>query len=198
MIHIEGLWAENLLTAEGQLLHENAHDPFFTEKRQDALIVRDMAIYSSELGASGNCDVVEFSRDSTGVTLSGRDGLWLPRIVEYKRGRSKDDDWDRLQLTAQAMCLEEMLSCPKINESYLYYGETRRREPVELTGELRGAVRRMFAEMREYYNRRHTPRVKPSKSCGRCSLNVHCLPGLLKQKSVAQYINAALAEGAET
>ena len=31
LIHIEQLWAENVRTSEGQLLHERAHDPAFKE-----------------------------------------------------------------------------------------------------------------------------------------------------------------------
>ena len=198
MIHIEQLWEENYLTAEGRLLHERAHDPFFTEKRRDVIIVRDMAIHSSELGVSGKCDVVEFLRDDErGVKLFGRAGLWLPNVVEYKRGKSKIDDCDRLQLTAQAICLEEMLGCPAIEQSCLYYGETRRREYVSLTAELRDTARKMFAEMHEYYNRRYTPRVKPSKACKRCSMSQMCLPTMLKKQSVAHYIDSSLRKETE-
>jgi len=198
LIHIEELWAEDYRTAQGRLLHEKAHDPFFTEKRGDVIITRDMAVYSNELGVSGQCDIVEFLRDDAhGVRLFGRDGLWLPRSVEYKRGRSKADDCDRLQLTAQTMCLEEMLSCPKIEQGCLYYGETKRREYVDLTDELRGAVRKMFAEMHEHYDRRYTPRVKKTKSCKSCSLSELCLPGLPDRPSVAQYIESTLRGEAE-
>ena len=197
LIHIEELWAENVLTAEGRLLHEKAHDPFLTEKRRDIIITRDMAIHSRALGTSGKCDVVEFIRNEDGITLFGREGRWLPKVVEYKRGKPKIEDCDKLQLTAQAICLEEMLNCQEIEESYLYYGETRRREPVELTDDLRTAVKDIFAEMHAYYEQRYTPRVKPTKSCQRCSLNSQCLPGLMKQKSVSQYIAAALSEDVE-
>lgn len=194
LIHIEQLWEENSLTVEGNLLHEKAHDPFFTEKRGDVITVRDLSVYSRELGISGQCDVVEFLRDDAGVPLFGRVGRWLPQIVEYKRGKAKLDDCDRSQLALQAMCLEEMLVCPKIEKGSLYYGETRRRESVELTDELRDAVRRMVAEMHEYYDRRYTPRVKPGKSCKNCSLSDKCLPDILGNRSVAQYIESSLGE----
>mgnify|MGYP000898501997 FL=1 len=72
-----------------------------------------------------------------GVPIAGREGKWLPVPVEYKRGKSKEIDADRLQLCAQAICLEEMFCCPKIEVAYIYYGETRRREKVTLTDELR-------------------------------------------------------------
>jgi CRISPR-associated exonuclease Cas4 len=193
LIHIEEQWAENYRTAEGHLMHERAHDPFFTEKRRDVIITRDMAVRSNELGVSGQCDVVEFLRDDdNGVALFGQAGKWRPRPVEYKRGKTKLGDFDRLQLCAQAMCLEEMLLCPPIGQGCLYYGETKRREYVDLTDELRGTVRDMFAEMHAHFERRYTPRVKPSKACKSCSLRDLCVPKLPEEHSVGKYIKDAI------
>ena len=198
LIHIEGFWDENYLTAEGGVLHERVHDPFFVEKRKELILVRDMAIRSRELGATGKCDMVEFHMDRNGVSLFGRDGLWLPTVIEYKRGKPKVDDWDRLQLTAQAICLEEMLCCSKLDKSYLYYSQIRRREEVELTDELRGQVKDIFVEMHDYYRRSFIPKVKPSKGCKSCSLVDLCLPALMKKQSVSQYIEMVLRKENET
>jgi CRISPR-associated exonuclease Cas4 len=143
------------------------------------------------------CDVVEFHSDENGVCLSGRKGCWNPCPVEYKRGRPKTHDADRLQLCAQAMCLEEMLVCAPIETAYLFYGETKGREAVALTQELRQAVREAFAEMYALCDRRHTPRVKKTKSCVSCSLRDYCVPELPEQGRVLSYISGALAEGYE-
>ena len=195
LIHIEQLWSENLYTVEGDLLHEKAHDKFFTEKRNDVIVVREMAVSSSELGVSGQCDIIEFIKDDVrSVKLSGRSGKWFPQIVEYKRGKSKIEDWDRLQLTLQAMCLEDMLNCVKIEKSCIFYGETKRREYVELTDELRDTVKKMLSEMHDHYNRRYTPKVKETKSCKRCSLYEICLPHAIKKSDAAQYIELILRE----
>ena len=35
LIHIEQQWQENEYTVAGELLHKNAHDPFFNEKRKE-------------------------------------------------------------------------------------------------------------------------------------------------------------------
>lgn len=102
-------------------------------------------------------------------------------------------DADRLQLCAEAMCLEEMLSC-EIVEGALFYQRTRRRERVELTEELRGTVVAMVQEMHQLFSRGHTPRVKPRKACSACSLKDICLPELLKAKSAEQYIHAYVNE----
>ena len=96
---------------DGAILHENAHDGIRTESRGDLLITRDMRVFSRTLGVSGACDVLEFRRGGTGVPLTGREGLWQPFPVEYKRGLPKEHDADALQLCGQAMCLEEMLCC---------------------------------------------------------------------------------------
>ena len=191
LIHLEQQWAENLRTVEGDLLHERAHDESFAEKRGNTLTVRGLRIQSPNLGISGSCDVVEFLRDENGVSLAGREGRWRPYPVEYKRGTSKETDADRLQLCCQALCLEEILCC-EIPEGALFYGETRRRECVELTDELRAEARAMLAEMHEYQKRGYTPKVKPGTHCRACSLNELCLPKLCKNPSAKAYLSAAL------
>lgn len=195
LIHIENLWAENVRTVEGNILHERAHDDQFTESRGDVLILRGLRIASEKLGLSGTCDVVEFHQHPQGVALYGREGRWLPYPVEYKRGKPKEDDCDQLQLCAQAMCLEEIFVCD-IPEGSLYYGETRRRQRVSFTPELRERVESMAAEMRAYYDRRHTPSAKPSKACNACSLKDLCLPKLTKRESVSAYIHAHTGDDA--
>ena len=100
---------------------------------------------------------------------------------------------DRLQLAAQAMCLEEMFSA-QILEGAIFYGETRRREPVAISEDLRQEVRNCFQEMHGYYERKYTPRVKYSKSCSACSLKEICLPRLGKAVSVKTYISQMIKE----
>lgn len=193
LIHIEDQWAENLGTVEGSLMHEHVHDRSFRESRGDCLTVRGLAVHSALLGVSGECDAVEFHRDPAGISLRGREGLWRPYPVEYKRGKPKEHNADELQLCAQAMCLEEMLCCD-IPQGALYYGEPRRRTVVLLTPELRGQVRDCLSEMHEMFGRRHTPKVKPSKVCNSCSLKDLCLPKLMGRKTVATYLADAMEE----
>ena len=193
LIHIEHQWAENYRTIDGAILHENAHDTSFRESRGDALTTRGVSVYSAALGVSGQCDVLEYRRGSTGIPLAGREGLWQPYPVEYKRGKPREDTGDTLQLCGQAMCLEAMLCCD-IPEGALYYGEIRRRVPVTFSPELREQVRSYLEEMHQLYRRGYTPRVKPSKSCNACSLKELCLPKLMKSRSVSAYLKAAMEE----
>lgn len=193
LIHIENQWQDNLRTVEGELLHERAHKEGFSEKRRDLITSRGLRVFSPTLGVAGNCDIVEFRLSENGVRLNGQDGRWNPVPIEYKRGISKINDADRLQLCGQAICLEEMLACD-IPHGYLFYGETRRREKVEFTEELRRSVIAMLTEMHELYRRGYTPRVKPGKHCNACSLKEICLPSLLRKTDTEKYINTALAE----
>lgn len=191
LIHIEHQWAENLRTVEGDLFHTRAHDEKQREKRGDILTLRGLSVFSSALGLSGKCDVVEFHTDPAGVPLRGETGLWRPYPVEYKRGSPKTHQADELQLCAQAMCLEEMLCC-SILEGSLYYGEARRRTRVPLDESLRQQVRELSKEMHQLYTRGYTPKVKPTRSCNACSLKDLCLPALLRKKPVADYLAQAM------
>ena len=196
LIHIEQQWAENVHTVVGELMHKKAHDPYLVEKRKDLLVARSLPIASRKMGISGECDVVEFHRCEDGVKLHGRKGNVSVYASEYKKEKPKLTEEDRLQLAAQAMCLEEMFSTD-IPEGALFYGETRRREVVEITEDLRQEVRNMFQEMHQYFERKYTPKVKYSKSCTACSLKDICLPKLGKSGSVKDYIHQMLKEDEE-
>lgn len=196
LIHIEQQWAENVHTVTGELMHKKVHDPLLREKRKDVIIARALPVASRELGISGECDLVEFHKCEDGIKLHGHRGLYSIYPVEYKKGKPKISEEDKLQLAAQAMCLEEMFSA-KVPEGAIFYGETRRRETVKITEELRSEVKNMFCEMHEYYARKYTPKVKYSKSCNACSLKDICLPRLGKSVSVKTYIDQMLKEEEE-
>lgn len=188
LIHVEQEWKDNALTVEGKYLHKRADDPFFIETRGGVLITRSVPVASYRLGLIGICDVVEFTPASQGIHLPEREGFYLPAPIEYKRGKPKREPVDEVQLCAQAICLEEMLSV-KIPTAWLYYGQTRHRHVVELTNDLRTLVEKMAAEMHAYFHRGYTPRVKITKSCRSCSLADVCLPELQKNHLPAsQYI----------
>ncbi len=188
LIHVEQQWRENVLTAEGRILHDRADDPFFTETRNGVITARSVPIASYRLGLVGVCDVVEFTASPDGVRLPGREGLYAPAPVEYKRGQEKRDHSDEAQLCAQGMCLEEMLSAT-IPRGWLYYGQTRHRVETPFTPELRTLVKEMSDEMHHYMSRGHTPQVKPFKGCRSCSLADVCLPHLQgKATSASRYI----------
>lgn len=179
LIHIEQQWAENRYTAEGQVLHERV-DSHEKNKIGGVRIVRTLPIFSSRLGVSGQADVVEFHDD----------GTVLP--VEYKRGRPKKDQCDEVQLCAQALCLEEMLSVA-IAGGALYYGQQRRRKTVIFSPVLRELTISITQKVHELVTKQCTPSAIYSTKCEQCSLLNLCLPrSCEKQRSVQRYLAAVI------
>lgn len=202
LIHVERTWTENRLTAEGRFLHENA-DSGRGESRGDLRITRALPLRSLDLGLSGRADVVEFHRlkepvpdQTAGVVLERAEGLWRPRPVEYKRGRPKEGNCDRVQLCAQALCLEEMLSV-EIPEGSLYYQRTKRREDVVFDTRLREQTVAVAADVRRLLVEGRTPPARWEPKCSRCSLVEVCLPNA-SESSARRYLEGVLEPGPDT
>lgn len=197
LIHIEQQWVENVRTAEGRIMHDRTHNADIKEVYSDSIITRSMFLRSLKLGLFGQADVIEFwlvSKESGGIHLEGFSGYWMPKPIEYKRGKPKTDDRDKVQLCAQALSIEEMLEV-KIEEGALYYGETRRREIVLFTPELRQHVAELSREMHRLFSQGLTPRAKYEKKCLACSLIDICEPKMINRKgSVSEYINQAIQQ----
>ena len=168
-----------------------ANDAEFHEKRGELVITRAMAVSSSRLGISGECDAVELRKSEEGIELYGLDGKYTVTPVEYKRGEPKEDDCDAVQLMAQALCLEDMLYC-NIPFGYLYYGEIRRRVKVVFDDALRMRTEDIIAEMHHLYKKRYTPKVKRRKCCNACSLKNICLPVICGNKKASDYVEKML------
>ena len=194
LIHVEQQWRENVLTAEGRIQHEAAHDETRVEKRGGLIISRGMRVLSHSLQLQGACDVVEFHRGSKGIPQKGREGLWQPFPVEYKHGKKGISTVaDALQLCCQAICLEEMLLCD-VPTGAIFYQETHRREEIALDEALRTQAGEMAAEMNEFFRRGYTPKVRRKAGCKSCSMKEECLPQLLQSSDVAMYIHSAVEE----
>lgn len=196
LIYVEGVWGENRLTALGRNLHERTHDPQ-SEQRAGILIRRSLPLHSLQLGLSGVADVVEFHPATTGgVEIHGLAGRFQPFPVEYKRGKPKPDDCDQVQLCAQAMCLEEMMQVT-VERGALYYGEPRRRQPVEFTLELRAETARLALRLHELIASGFTPPAQREAKCRSCSLLEDCLPRARKQPPSAQAYLRQMLEAAQ-
>ena len=192
LIHVEQQWEENYFTIDGEIKHERVDHPEH-EKRKNTIIIRALPVKSRTRGITGKCDVVEYKKDKSGIFIPLYNDNFIVTPIEYKRGKPKEDNSDKLQLLAQALCLEEMLFT-RIERGYLYYFETRRREEVQFTDELRQKVFDILEEMHSYMNRWFTPKVRTSKKCVACSLRNICLPVLNKNKDVKQYIQRRIME----
>ena len=167
LIHIENVWTENVLTAEGRVMHDRAHGKGH-ETRGDVRTAFGLRLRSLRLGLTGQADVVEFHRQGSGG--------WLPYPVEYKRGHPKANDCDRIQLCAQALCLEEMKGV-SIEAGALFYGETRHRLDVTFDAELRAKTEALCARLHAFIEAGVTPvAVYEKGKCDHCSLLENCLP----------------------
>ena len=183
LIHIEQLWSENLFTAEGRIMHDKV-DTANRESRGNIRIEYGVPMRSLRLGLIGKADVVEFHKID--------DGTWMPFPVEYKRGKPKMDDCDKVQLCAQAICLEEMMKV-EIPEGALFYGQTRRREDVVFDEKLRRETEDAAMKVHALIETGTTPKPEYSKKCKKCSLYELCLPKISgKSKSASNYLLTAM------
>ncbi|MCE8040398.1 CRISPR-associated protein Cas4 [Halomonas sp. MCCC 1A11062] len=179
LIHLEQQWEENRYTAEGRILHERA-DHLGHERRRGIHTAMALPLASEVLGLTGVADVVEFDETRQPHVV---------RPIEYKRGRPKAHRADEVQLCAQALCLEEMLSL-RIEEGALYYGKTRRRKTVTFDEELRTLTLRIIAETRALFDSNRTPSATyEPKRCDHCSLIDACQPQVMgKQRSAGRWL----------
>ena len=183
LIHVEGAWSENFLTATGRVLHERV-DRQGAETRKDMHLATSLRLVSKRIGVMGVADKVEVLRvespvDSDGRVIAAclpkRTGYWRPHPVEYKRGRPKEHRADEVQLCGQALCLEEMLGVV-IPCGDLFYGETRRRVEVVFDADLRLLTENVTARVREIVSSGETPPPIVGKKCEACSLKEICRP----------------------
>jgi len=186
LIHVEQIWEESRLTAEGRIQHERV-DQGGAETRRDVKRVFGLPIRCLRLGLVGKADVVEFHRHA--------DGRWMPYPVEHKRGRRKQEDWDRVQLCAQALCLEEMLDVP-VTEGALFYGKEQRREIVVISEALRRETEEVAAAVHRMVAKGRTPPAEYAPKCDNCSLVGICLPRGVggRGNRVARYLANVLEE----
>lgn len=173
LIHVEDSYAENLYTLRGNRSHrrvdrdgEHPHGP-------NVRVERALPLWSDRLGLTGRADVVEF-HDET------------PYPVEYKYGRTRHHSPARVQLCAQAMCLEEMTG-EVVPKGALFFTKSHRREQVKMTPALRQAVEEAVAAVRSLLRKEHMPPPVNDARCPKCSLKPACLPEPLDRAARQQW-----------
>lgn len=196
LIHIEQQWDDNRLTMEGSLMHQHADDPFYRQKCGDCISLRSVSVASHQLGLYGVTDVVELhpADDETNAIRHPRyPGWWLPYPVEYKHGKPKKHEEDEVQLTAQAMCLEEQYGI-HIDCGAIFYAEIRHRVEVQITDVLREIVRDCAQQMHEIFSSGSLPAIQRGRHCEKCSLNNICMPESADCTRVSHYLKKNLYE----
>lgn len=177
LIHLEQAWEENYWTAQGRLLHERV-DNGEPEQRGNVRFERGVAVISHRLHITGKLDLLEIE--------SRPPGSFFP--VEYKRGKPKVEDWDRVQVCAQILCLEEMRDIC-IEEGALWYWQVRKRERVVIDDALRIHTETIIAEAQRVLTNGVTPKPVFDVRCRACSLIDLCEPGALQKDRSAAYVN---------
>jgi CRISPR-associated exonuclease Cas4 len=166
LIHLEQVWEENIFTLRGLRVHERVDTPTH-ELIEGVRVERSLSLVSHQHQLRGIADVVEFLADGT------------PFPVEYKVGARKAKDADRVQLCAQAMCLEEMFG-REVQSGALFYAKSKRRLAVAFDTGLRSLVSQTVQEIQALWKNPVMPRPVADARCDDCSLVEACMPHSLR------------------
>ena len=188
LIHVERIWAENELTAEGHVAHDRVDLPGLSGRGR---IARSVHLRSDRLGLAGRADVVEF------LPPSGPGRPEVPFPIEYKRGRMTDRLPDRIQLCAQAIALEEMTGV-SVPRGALFYHASRHRVVVEFDAELRAETELIASRVRAMLTGGTVPKAALQPKCRRCSLREACQPAPPGAASPTRYLLELVSSTGET
>jgi CRISPR-associated exonuclease Cas4 len=166
LIHLEQVWEENIFTLRGLRVHERVDQPTH-DLIEGVRVERSLSLVSHQHQLRGIADVVEFLADGT------------PFPVEYKVGARKAKDADRVQLCAQAMCLEEMFG-REVQSGALFYAKSKRRLAVAFDTGLRSLVSQTVQEIQALWKNPVMPRPVADARCDDCSLVEACMPHSLR------------------
>lgn len=188
LIHVEREWEENERTAEGKVIHERV-DEGYRAYRKGLKQFTSVQVRSRILGISGRLDMLELSQIGDGAdncTFLHLKGHWQLQPVEFKRGKPKKTDIDRVQVCAQALCLEEMTGS-RIEQGSLFYAQLRRRTDVEIDDALRTRTLNLIRRLREIVAQSELPPPVLKRHCQSCSLIQICQPKVSSGKKTSAY-----------
>ena len=176
LIHIEGIFESNEHTLRGDLNHEHADLPGF-EHHAGWKLLRSLPVWSDSLDLNGKADIVEV-RESRGRINEARP-------VEYKSGRKSKWINDRVQLCAQALCLEEMFGIA-IPEGMIFHAKSQQRTLVEMNDSLRTETIDAIGRLRALFESGVVPPPVLKPQCAGCSLHDICLPEIARSSHFDQ------------
>lgn len=171
LIHVEQTYTENVYTMRGRDLHERTDREEESGWEEGVRVERALPLFSKRLGLIGKADVVEFHGET-------------PYPVEYKSGPNRRFENDDLQLCAQAMCLEEMLS-RDVERGAIFHHKSRRRREVVFTPALRIRVEEVVTAIRAMWIDKTLPPPVNDHRCEHCSLHEVCMPSVIGEQQRA-------------
>jgi CRISPR-associated exonuclease Cas4 len=178
LIHLEQAFEDNIHTARGQAVHHLVDTPGY-EIKSGVRVERALPVWCDRLNLIGKADLVEFHPD----------GMVYP--VEFKHGARRQKLHDDIQLAAQAICLEEMLSRP-VPKGAIFHATSHRRREVTITAELRKLVEETADAIRDMLLTGKLPPPVNDARCRECSLKDICQPealaGRARQQQQRQYL----------
>lgn len=180
LIHVEQVFADNVHTARGNAVHSLVDEPGY-ELRRGVRAERSLPLWSDRIGLIGKADLVEFHPD----------GSVFP--VEFKHGPKRKHTHDDIQLAAQAMCLEEMLSKP-VTCGAIYHASSKRRREVDIGQGLRTLVQLTTQAVRAAIALGTLPPPVNDERCTHCSLKTICQPEVMDDKHAQAYLRDKLYE----
>lgn len=173
LMYLEDEFIENIHTARGTREHERV-DESGHRTEGEVRVEYGLPVWSETLGLSGRCDVVEFHAN----------GAIQP--IEYKHGKRKQWHNDDVQLTAQALCLEEMFQ-QVVARGAIFHQQSKRRRELIFTEELKEQVRQLIPQVRALLQQETRPAPTSHRQrCQGCSMFELCQPDLCDQSQQFQ------------
>ncbi len=123
----------------------------------------DVTLVSHEMGLTGKVDAIEQI-----------DEQYFP--YEFKTGSVSDNQYERAQLCAYGMMLEEMKNVT-VSHGYIWYMEDRRKIQIPFDEALRSAVRKAVDTAWEILEGSLVPAPHDDPRCRGCALADVCMPG---------------------
>ena len=193
LIMNEQLWQESADTVKGRFEHERVHDQR-TEKRANKNSFYEMDVFSDNLRIMGKCDLLEVNKDENGMLLTLAPYPVTLYPVEFKHGNVREEEEYKIQLCAQAMCLEEMFQT-NIPEGALFFTSSHRRLPVLLDEALRNRTKEIITIVRKMIEGFILPPPEYGPKCRKCSMRDACSPRT--KRSAASYCQKLCQEAKE-
>ncbi len=180
LLEINDDWQENAYVVNANLRHQHVHDGSHRYSDSRKIVKSDIAVYNdeAEYDIFGVTDCIEFVRSKEGVPISGYDGLFNVKIIEYKPKAPKKLDFnetDAIQVFAQKICADSLWNCN--SEAYIYYSDTRRRIKLPFETEYEKydtMLKRLLSEMRNVLEKQIIPLRKKGQKCSGCSMADIC------------------------
>ncbi len=167
--HVERQFEESHDTVDGARVHARVDKPKgqITSREDDATSVTSLELSSERLGITGKLDLVRIEGDQHVPVDYKRGVLPPPEIGVY--------DPERVQVILQALLLREHgYTC---NEGRIYFAASKRHVSIVIDEAAEALALRAIEDARVASRRRQLPPpLVDSPKCGRCSLNVICLP----------------------